>query len=355
MKYLKHLCSKRRKNLERYVLLAFAVCFIGALSACGDESSLEGELPESTVSSAEEQLAENPLAIYEGWWHRPDNYISEVVSMVDIFQVNADSGTWTVYNEYGFAGETLSCYGDESSLTLDLSALGEATLFFDGTNFTDESGNIEFVRGEALDAKIAQDTISGVWYEGGTTEGSASIYLFDDSSYKHQLSGEVLLSTGSFEMGSYLDSQLPYVALTEPDSMFGYADYMLVDGKLLYDAFKAEFYVHESVLETPQGEQYTNMGRLICGTWKEVKEYDGKPEVMIDFGDVPEGDFAYITWVGENGSYVSENSEVGKWQVTQDGKITLTFADGTTEDVDFSGDTFTVEHYNTTFQDDSNF
>lgn len=344
------------KKIKLSVLFVLAISFLIALSGCGDNnSSYEEALPENTISSDAEQATESPLAIYDGWWYRPKGYTPEGISIVDIFEVDAENGTWTVYNEYGFAGETLSCYGDESSLILDLSEFGQVVLFPNGTNLIDENRKVHFVRGEEPQPQFNQATLAGIWYESGMTEDYESRYVFRDTSYEHRFANDEALSSGSFEMGTYLDSNLPYVALSDPTSMFGYANYMLVDGKLLYDTFKGEFFVHESVTETPQGTQYTNIGRLLCGDWTDDKEYDGIPGVMIDFGDAPNGRFAYITWVAKDDNYTSQEDEAGKWQVTENGTLLLTFLDGTAEEVNMSGETFTVQYYGITFTDDSDF
>jgi|GEM_PF-1723138 len=343
--YIKIRCS---------VVFVLLVCFLVALSGCGENPSYyEETLPEDAVSSDVEQIAESLLSPYEGWWHRPDDYIAEGVSMVDIFKVDADSATWTPYNEYGSAGDSFFCYGDETSLTLDLAEFGEVMLFPDGENLIDENGKIHFVRGEEPQPQVSQTTLGGIWYESGMTENYESIYLFENTSYEHRFANDTVLSSGSFEMGSYSNANLPYVALTDPSSIFSYAEYVLIDEKLFYDTFEGEFFVHESVLGTPQEVKYTNIGHLLCGDWTEDKEEDGVPGIVLDFDG--EGSFMETTWVAKDGNYTGSQEEAGKWQVTEDGILLLTFLDGTAEEVDMSGDTFTVGYFGAVFKDDSLF
>lgn len=344
------------KKIKLFVIFALSICFIIALSGCGeDSSSYEDTLPADTTSSDVEQTTGRSLSVYDGWWHRPDDYVAEGVSMVDIFKVDAGSATWTPYNEYGSPGDSFFCYGDESHLILDLAELGEVELFPDGENLIDENGKIHFVRGEEPQPQVSQATLAGIWYERGLAENYESIYTFTDTSYEHRFANDTVLSSGSVEMGSYADSGIPYVTLTDSGSMFSYADYQLMDSALLYDTFKKEFFVHETAMGTPQGTQYTNVGRLLCGDWTEKKEYDGIPGVMLDFGDAPNGSFAYVTWIEKDNNYTAGQEEAGKWQVTEDGILLLTFLDGTAEEVDMSGDTFTVAYYGVTFKDDSVF
>lgn len=341
-------------KIKLSVLSVLVVCFLVALSGCGEDNSYyEDTLPEDTINSDVEQTTESLLSAYDGWWHRPDDYIAEGVSMVNVFKVEAGKATWTPYNEYGCAGDSFFCYADDRSLILDLAELGQVVLFLDGENLLDENGKIHFVRGEEPQPQVSQATLEGIWYQSGMTEDYESVYIFENTSYQHRFANNEVLSSGSFEMGSYSNSNLPYVALSDPNSMFSYADYMLVDEKLFYDTFDGEFFIHESVLGTPQEVKYTTIGRLLCGDWIDEKEADGIPGVMLGFcGD---GNFTNTTWVAKDGNYTGQQEEAGKWQVTEDGVLLLTFLDGTAEKVDMSGDTFRVEYYGVTFKDDSVF
>lgn len=342
------------KKIKLSVVFALSICFLIALSGCGeDNSNYVQTLPEDTMSSDAEQTTGSLLSAYDGWWHRPDDYIADGVSMVDIFKVDANSTTWTPYNEYGSAGDSFFCHADNNSLILDLAELGQVILFLDGENLLDENGKIHFVRGEEPQPEFSQATLTGTWYEKGMTKDYESLYIFSDTSYEHQFANGTVLSSGSFEMGNYSNSNLPYLALTDPNSIFSYAEYVLIDERLFYDTFEGKFFLHESVIGTPQEVKYTNIGNLLCGDWTEDKEDDGIPGIVIDFSG--DGSFTDTTWVAKDGNYTGNQEEAGKWQVTEDGILLLTFLDGTAEQVDMSDDTFTVKYYGTIFKDDSIF
>ena len=37
----------------------------------------------------------------DGWWVRPEGYVSIGISLLDYFYVDSDTGTWTGYDDYG--------------------------------------------------------------------------------------------------------------------------------------------------------------------------------------------------------------------------------------------------------------
>ncbi len=143
------------------VVFVLLVCFLVALSGCGENPTYDEEtLPEDAMSSDVEQTAESLLSPYEA------GGIDPMIILLKVFP-------WWIFSRWMQTAQhghlitnmalpaTAFCYGDESSLTLDLAEFGVVILFPDGENLIDENGKIHFVRGEEPQPQVSQTTLGG--------------------------------------------------------------------------------------------------------------------------------------------------------------------------------------------------
>lgn len=290
------------------------------------------------------------LAEFEGWWYRPDNYVSEGVSIVDIFQVDAAAGKWTVYNNYGMAGKSFDCYGDENGLTLEMDALGDAAFSYNGEALLNEDGGVEFVRGKPMES-FDRTLFEGKWYKSGDTK--SDYYLIEGDTYKKltyyskdkpEETGTWKINDVKITLGNDSSIKETQIEFETPDDVFGGGDYVpSEDNTVLFNDFDNVFYVKESAIGTSAGDNAIAKFNLICHDWKGA-----------EFGD-PYLSFSYygtfeITIFNDEGKGKRETA--GNWSI--DGKmLTLVFNDSTTETVPYLEESITVKYYDMTFKKDS--
>jgi hypothetical protein len=327
-----------KNKLQFPLILVLFALFI--LPACGD-----GSAKEPAINSKEYIISD-----FDGWWYRPDNYISEGISVVDIFKVDAAAGTWTVYNQYGGAGETLSCWVSENGLTLEADAFGDVFFAYDGESLLNDDGGIEFMRGEALEVNTAE--LDGKWFRSGDPDGD--YYIIDGGAYqKFSVYLEEPEETGTWkyndithfltETESVQEKQIDFIPDDDETGWGGSVYIPSKDGIAFYDSLNDVFYVNESAIDTSDGDKTIKEFQLICNDWEGV-----------DFGD-PYIDFSFygtFDVVIFNSEGKGERTTPGTWSF--DGEIiTLDFYDGTSEEVEYVEDSITVDYYGITFEKDN--
>lgn len=283
----------------------------------------------------------DPLEKFDGWWERPSDYESEGISMVDYFKVDAEYGTWTIYNKYGVEGDTFDCSAFDDELTLDLDALGDAVFYYDDETLTDEYGGVEFVRGEEIDP-IYATYFNGTWFRYG--DRSDSYYQIDGYDYQYftPFSPDEAASVGTWSIsdvttilrdGSSVEEKR--IEFDIEDAMFS-DDYSVVcDDFVFLDTFHGDYFIKDDVIGSEEGDYYAAVCELVCNTWST----DGYDQPSLEFSFF--GKFDLISYTNGYG----ERSTPGTWDY--DGRyITLWFDNGAKELVEFSGTgSFTVDYY----------
>ncbi len=290
--------------------------------------------------------SEYSLNDFDGWWFRPEGYVSKGISIVDIFKVDAEAGNWTIYNKHGAALETFSCRADADGLTLNLDALGDATFGLKGQTLVDEEGRVNFVRGEPMEL-FDPAPFAGKWYKSGDTD--SNYFLLDGNSYQKFVTylpdepsetgtWKIENTTRIFEDNSSAEeTQLTFEV---PGDMFGGDSYRLTeDNTVLFDGFHKEYYVKESILGTPAGDAAIAKFELICHNWR-GPEFDSPFLTFSDYGTFE------ITTFNEQGEGVRESA--GTWNLDGD-KLVIDFNDGTGEIIPYAGESIAVERYGMTF------
>lgn len=323
------------------LLLPLMLC----LTACGGS----GDSDDASVSPGGSSK-DYSLTKFDGWWYRPADYVSEGISIVDIFKVEAAAGTWTVYNSYGVAGETLNCSANGDELVLEMDVFGEAVFVYNGEALLNEEGGVEFVRGEPL-SSFDTTGFAGKWYKSG--DKNSEYYLIEGDSYKKYsyYSPDEPLEKGTWKINdvtkirqngsSTIEKQIEFET---PDNAFGGGDYVPTeDGNAFFDDFDAVYYVRESVLGTSVGDNVNAKFDLICHEWEGAEL--GDPYLKFNYDGTLE-----ITEFNAAGT--GERKTAGTWRM--DGKtITLNFNDGATETVQYTDQKITVQYYNRTFEKDA--
>lgn len=288
------------------------------------------------------------LSDFDGWWQRPDDYVSEGISMVDIFKIDSEAETWTSYNEYGFPGSEFGCYVEENLLILELDALGDAVFQYNGEALVDEdTGDVEFVRCDPIE-EFDTSYLEGKWYKYGSTD--EDYYLIEGDTYElcspHY--PDEPLATGTWTINDvthFIDDDTSTIQ-TEiefqlPEDSYTNGDFILTeDGNAFFDDFHGSYYVKESVLDTSEGDDTVAVLELISNDWNGPES--GDPYLEFYYY----GKFDIVEY---NSDGFGERSQAGSWSF-QDMELTLEFEDGTTETLDFSSTEITVEHYDMTFE-----
>ncbi len=302
-------------------LLAACSLLLFILGGCGGDSDPPPEpTPEGGIT----------LEDLSGFWYVTEEYKAEAnFLMVEIFEIDPYAGTWTPYSEFGDAGTTLTAYvTDEGLLCLDMDVLGEQLFYIEGTDtLTDESGMALFAKGEPM-AGPDYTQFTGSWFETGDYEGRHYTF-FDDGTYAFYYYGiEDPLEEGTYTMinqttyhndGSSTES----LALDlEGGTMGANTLTIATDGNVLLPGhgFTDEFYVRESALGTPEGDDDIIRYHLVTSA-----AWSGDNDQYIYFDNDTK---VRIGVAGSNGAL--ETLQSGTWELSG-GVITLYWDDGTTD------------------------
>ncbi len=324
-------------------LILFTVFFY--ISGCSGGNT-QAYSDDAGVPAADGIESVNGLEDYNGWWRRPDDYVSEGISVLNFFRIDAGSETWTVYNRYGFAGYTYNCRNEGDLLILELDFVDEYPFLYNGTALLNEEGGVEFIRGEPLESNPAE--LDGKWLLSG--EQDSGYYLIENGAYKLiKPYMEEPSETGTWkyndvtvllENGTVQEKQIEFIPDDE-ENFWGGGDFIPEpEGIAFFDSFNKVFYIRESAMGTPDGCYAEKKLRLICSEWK-GPEFTSPVLYFSHYGTFD------ITVFDEQGS--GERSEAGKWSY-DGGKILLEFYDGSVEEAEYGDDGITVGYYGMTFE-----
>ncbi|MDL2218643.1 hypothetical protein LJC27_08325 [Christensenellaceae bacterium OttesenSCG-928-M15] len=286
-------------------------------------SSAKGSQP-TPMKEIEENEQADDLGAYDGWWYMPETYHPDSMHIFEIFRLDAEEQSFTVYNELGSPGSTLPVYLDENGdAVLSLDMLGDVTLRLDGDTLLDEDGDVAFIRGEEL--SVDNNALMGKWYENGDEEDSY-FEFYDDGTFVQYTAYADYTEEGTYTLSktsrffSYGDMIEQAVFECEAESMFiGVSLYVTQTGLVAMDTFGDHYYVHESAMYTAEGEQEKARVQLIAkGSWTSDDEPYG---LRFEVNDT----YVYMELDEEMGSY--EETGWGTWTL-YDGELTLTHEDG---------------------------
>ncbi len=333
-----------------YLFLSLILCTL--LIACGTDET-------STNSSDVQEVKveeENWLAQFEGYWERPEDYVSEGMSLVDQFMVDSYNETWAAYNDYGSFEESFPCYADEYSLTLDLSALGSATFYYEDGNLVDEEGTVHFIpgMGPTEDGGTSSDmltTLIGTWYLGG--DPTSEYIVINDTTYESFGSSGTLYNTSTWELmdmnrgietGEFITQ--PMITLHEEDGFFDTSLYILdnqvmTNSKNIAMPLFEEFYVHEDAVY--DGSISIDLGHLMTTTWLNPDYYNLDGGIYaVRFEDSPEKRLV-IQKPNESDTALEEEF-FGNWDMLEKGRIHVTYIDGSEENVTYDSQGFLLSN-----------
>lgn len=266
---------------KKIVTVLLTVCFtvVGTiwLSSCGKDG--EDIYSDDVYNYDDNGEWELSLENLDGWWVRPDGYEADGISLVDYFKIDASAGTWTVYNSLGEEVLTNEAALEDGLLFLAFE-LGDIyyEINDDLDSLLNESGEADFIRGEAL-AEPDRASYDGKWYENGET--GLYYYVFSGNTYKRFLdyySEDEPLETGtytlmpasiSFEEGNVVDGLTMLSLECDDDGWAAISSFYVSDDKTVLQAWgnDADFYVHESAIGTPEGENNILKYGLMTEDW----------------------------------------------------------------------------------------
>lgn len=289
---------KYKKILTVLLAVCFTVVGVMWLSSCskdGEDIYSDDIYNYDNDDSGEWELS---LENLDGWWVRPDGYEADGISLVDYFRIDASAGTWTIYNSLG---EEILTYGAELEdgwLSLEFD-LGDIYYEISGDldSLWNEYGEVDFVRGEAL-AAPDRTSYDGKWYEDGKT--GLYYYVFNGNTYKRFLdyySEDEPMETGtytlmpasiSFEDGTVVDGLTMLSLECEDDGWAAISSFYISDDKTVLQAasgFNAPFYVHESAIGTPEGENNILKYGLMKRDWS-YNSGEGSKNLEFSFPNI---------------------------------------------------------------------
>ena len=231
----------------RVFLVILCMAGLFSLAGCQDET----DTGSYDVGNADGYT----LSDFDGWWKRPDGYVSEGFSMVDIFKVDAADRTWTIYNNYGMSFDTFGCSSRGDGIVLEMPELfGNIVFTYDGTSLIDEEGKIHFVRGTPVEP-FDLSSFEGKWYKDGDI--SEEYYLLEADTFKKfsPYMPDEPLETGTWiinditRITSSGNEPITQLEMSSPDDVFAGGDFQLTDNNTkLYDYFHEVTYIKESAI-----------------------------------------------------------------------------------------------------------
>lgn len=99
--------NNQSRNKRAWILLCASLL---AASGCGSstaETTASAVVTTAAAETTQTTTAETgtytdlDLLDLDGWWVRPEGYVSIGISLLDYFYVDSDTGTWTGYDDYG--------------------------------------------------------------------------------------------------------------------------------------------------------------------------------------------------------------------------------------------------------------
>ncbi len=326
--------------MKKQFIILLVICLLLSLAACGNDVPDHTD-PEETTDTSAGEITELTLASIAGWWTKPEGF--EGLTILYTFSVDAENGILTSYDDYGNAIDTYACWCDRNGFSIDAGEIfGVSTYTFDGERLSDEDGNVHYVRCAPIDPNDAPYTMSdliGAWYQNGN---DAVYAVFDESGYRMETVGFVTENGTALatKHTTYYDASKysgPAVSL-ENESGFSSTLWILDNGQTLYDDFRKNYYLRSSLTE----EAYARLEEkyaLIRDDWYTDGE-DMRALVFSFYGEL------WLRSSDGNGTWTTE--VIGNWDLRGD-TVYLSYADGSTQEIDLSAENVVSDYCNQTF------
>ena len=310
---------------------------------------------DDTDNDPDDTVSTDPLT-GPGWWVRPDGYVSEGLSIVDYFQLDQDTMTWTNYNMYGESGVTLGyeLFSDLTNgdyiLSLDLE-ITTADFLVDGNQLLDpDTGSVEFVYVEESPFVGEELNFDGCWYHNGDPD--STYYELSDGTYQKVEGGQVV-DQGEYALGNTMVCYNEY-ALENVLKLSLEGDFppdLFPNSSSTYffeeDGFDYTLYVREEACVHNMMPIYHFVGdALLADTETDV---DDSTRLKLQLTPYC---FAIVTYEVEGYSSMPAGSVYGQWSITGPETILFEFEDGTSEEavVDFESNTLHMDSLQVDFQ-----
>ncbi len=347
------------------LVVAFLVC-VSILAGCGgrDAENLSSteDGGESVINGDSEDSVLSPDVItsleeLDGWWYK-DVYDPEVIG-VQIFEVDSKNKTATAYNNYGKPLMDFDVRMEEGNFVMNNELFRNVyfKIMDPARMFEVESGDM-FYRGEPLDPTESVD-LSGNWTLFGVPAEEASKTLsFGGTNYARSIVawGEsTVLDEGEYTISDttvsyFVGDPVTYVSVKLGD--WGSLT-LSADGLVLTDSLSGDYFLKESAIGTPEGEQALVRSKLANNTW--YGDTDTQALALLYISE--NGVFLYKGDVDPNESHAwSADEDAGTWAMDGSTAV-LHWHDGTVDSVtltadELSGETrFTVDSLGVKFGD----
>lgn len=339
------LCKNNERSkiyMKKIVQFLLLVLTIFSITGCTD--SYEEESLQASDTSSQNDF--NYLSELDGWWYRPDDYVSGGTYPIDIFEVDSLTESICPYNKYGTAGYTVDCDADEDSFTIYTQA-GFLTLHYDGKSLLNDEGDVEYIHGEPLEP-FDTSVFYGKWYKNGDVNGD--YYIISNGSYQSFtsytpdepiISGtwEILDNSRLSEDVSYVDEMTLEFTENVGEGLWCSMYIPSEDFVALYDNDFSNCYIKEDALGTSAGTSALQKSYLTSKTWYGTEN----ERAVLTFSYYGIIGYAIST---PDGSTIDP---IGTWSISGE-TITLNFNDGTSEDATLSENKITITYLDETFE-----
>ncbi len=191
----------------------------------------------------------------------------------------------------------------------------------------DDAENFSQIMGGAPATPFDSDPVDlmGTWYKNG--DASAMPFVLEDGVFSCENSIMGYETTGTWELDHIVKvlsdketEEAIYISMVADDGMpSGWDPIPMAGNRLLYSDGKDTYFLHESMLDTEEGEMLCRMGDFMRTDWMYISEEEGVT-LALEFSCM--GNAVIFTSIDEDGESYSEI--VGHWTL-EDSAIAVTY------------------------------
>ena len=341
--------NNQNRNNRAWILLCASLL---AASGCGSstaETTASTAVATAAAETTQATTAETgtytdlDLLDLDGWWVRPEGYVSIGISLLDYFYVDSDTGTWTGYDDYGQENGMGGDVWIEDGCLVLTGALGDeetAIPILDEYTLVDDNGApyFEWTDDPGFTGDVTESGITGQWFANGDTSSDTYYVIHGDFSSEKCVMGSITNDTyhvtdmtgsaPSFNGVSIGPENYNPMQITFDNDVFSSLT-LIANGKAFLS--DDQYFIHEGSENDPDVRSECV---LMLRTWKMTDESGYYMDFYPNYGVA---------------LYDSSASEIapGTWSVSG-GVIRIQWENGTEDELSLEiGDENSTLHYDT--------
>ncbi len=319
--------------MKKLLTLLLGFSMLLALASCGGKADNPPEVPGTQGEYYLEEVS--------GWWTVPAGF--QEIALLYTFHVDPINCTATSYDDHGSVIASYTCWYDEYGFSIDTGdERGVITYLLFGDQLLDEAGYVCYERCDPMtpgDMPYTMEMLAGNWYKNG---GDTTYLILTEEGYR-LMQEETMTDSGLASLTNHTiqhdvsEHSGPVVAL---ESALGLTStlWVLEDGKVLYDDFHGDYYIKTTV-PIDEAEKLSQSYAITRDEWYT----GGENGHTLDFK------FFGSLWLYTPGESTANTCvSVGTWAVSDD-RISIIYADGTTQEIPLSAKELVSDYLNLTF------